>query len=128
MTREEVERTRIGVAAWLRGDFAPETWWAPDIEFYVAPEDPDSGRVFRGRVEVGEFLTEWLGSLGEVRFELEDVLEGEGGVVACYRTFFPDAHTGIPSFHVITFDDGMVKTIRTFFERGQALGAAGIAG
>jgi ketosteroid isomerase-like protein len=103
---------------------------APDVVWEDARQMPDA-RTYRGLDAVRRFLKSFERHWEEIRFEPEEIREGEDAVIACVRLVgrgrasgaAVDAHV----VHVWEMRDRKVLRVRTFFDREEAERAAGIA-
>ena len=125
---EEVRRNfeAIGERDWE----GAQTLLHPDIAWHDPPEVPDAA-VHRGREAVRRYWEEELfDSWSNWHLELEEIVRAADHILAVVRLHATARHTGIEQnielFQVFTYRDGLVVEQRAFFDRGQALDAAGI--
>jgi ketosteroid isomerase-like protein len=100
----------------------------PDVE-WIAPED---GVTYRGRTGVRHRLEEWLESFDVYRYEVHRIIDCGGDEVLVEATEVGrGASSGaeVRSTHcaLLTFRDGMVVRIREYYDKGEALEAAGLS-
>jgi len=127
MSQENVELVRRCVSSWIRRDLDPEEFWAEDIEWHAAPEEPDArGPVLRGRQSVYETVTDWFEQFGPSDIEVDEFLDCGNGVLVCARIRLEGTEAWLPGFHLYTVAEGKVRSVRVFLRRDQALEAAGL--
>ena len=100
----------------------------PEVEWSV----PEDGTTYRGRDGIRQRLEEWLDSFGEYRYEVQRIIDCGGDdvlVVGC------DVGTGATSgaevravdYELLTIRNGLIVSIRAFYDEGKALAAAGLS-
>jgi ketosteroid isomerase-like protein len=99
----------------------------PEVE-WTAPED---GAIYRGREGVRRRLEEWLESFDCFRYEVEAVVDCGGDEVLVEATevgrgAISGAEARSTNYQVLTIRHGMITRIREFYDRGNALAAAGL--
>ena len=123
MSSELMERARVGLEAWQRGDVdALEPLLDPSVELtWWEPGEWDC----HGRDEVLALLRE-RAEEGAMRAEVELVDAGEDALVVARRATVQDGpEAGFRPATLITFRDGRVVSMRQFRHREEALAAAG---
>lgn len=127
--------TQLGFAALNRGDFESSfLLYHPDVEFITPPRLAGLGfdPVFRGRAGRILFQERWTAEWGEMRFEPDEVLDlGDrllflGGV----RGAGLSSGAGFDSDNwaaLFTVSAGAIVREEPFFDRREALAAAGLA-
>jgi ketosteroid isomerase-like protein len=102
----------------------------PDFEFHEPPEQPGA-TVFRGPEAASKGWARWAEAWTEQRSELKDVHElGDGRVLVANRNRLL-GRNGIrveqDSWNVFTFRDGKVLRWESYWDRANALEAAGLS-
>lgn len=131
MSRESVEVLRRCYEAWNRGDWDEVLAFAhPEIEWHTPREDPDWGS-FRGHDGLRRFWTEWAEAVGRLRFEPEEFIDAGDHVVVVTRRRGRGIQSGLEIedrvIQVVTMRDGMGTRVREFYDRAEALAAAGLS-
>jgi ketosteroid isomerase-like protein len=132
MSEEHVELARQYYEAWnAQGQRATEHWRNSAIEFYDPPNFPDADRhigeaAFRERIE--SFIE--VGWDGQCR--VQEYLDAGDEVVVAWRAMGRSPHGGglpvdLTIVHVVLFEDGKIRRIRSYLSREQALEAAGLS-
>ena len=123
---------REGFEAWNGGDrsFVLEHF-SPDVVWVTPPDDPDQD-VFRGHGAVVRFWDEWKAAVGQLRFEVQELLEADNRVLAVVKRSGVGRQSGLEVSDVVCqvflFDqDGKCSLVREFYDREAALAAAGMA-
>jgi ketosteroid isomerase-like protein len=130
MSQENVEAVRKGVEAWLRGDRAAAlSYWDGEIEWVAPPDDPDRVVVV-GPEAAAEALASWMSTWEQYRYELIELIDAGDSVVQVGRQVMAarGAEVGSDLFFVWTFRDRRAVRMRMFYDRRQALEAAGLPG
>jgi ketosteroid isomerase-like protein len=99
----------------------------PDVE-WSAPED---GTIYRGREGVRRRLEEWLASFDEYRLETERIIDCGGDQVLAEGTEVgrgatSGAEVRSTNYQLLTFRDGLIVRICEYYQRANALEAAGL--
>jgi ketosteroid isomerase-like protein len=122
---------REGYEAWNVGDrsFVLEHL-SPDVVWVTPPNDPDHD-VYRGHAAITGFWDQWRASVGQLRFEVEDMAEEGGRVLAVVKRSGVGRQSGLEVSdtvcQVFFFDeDGKCSLVREFYDRKAAFVAAGI--
>jgi ketosteroid isomerase-like protein len=102
----------------------------PEAEWYPQREDPDS-TPRKGLDEILDYLEQWFEAWDEFRMEPESLIDAGDKVVACAhetgRGRGSGAEWGRESFYVITVRDGLILRAEGFYDRHEALEAAGLS-
>jgi ketosteroid isomerase-like protein len=135
MSEENVQVVRrIYDAAAGRDDVTPFEVYAEDIVF-----DVSNGRralfftkpVYQGHEGVRQFWREALSAFGEVKFEVEELIDAGDQVLAVIREREVGRASRVPvettHLAVYTLADGKVTQMQLFDDRQQALEAAGLS-
>jgi ketosteroid isomerase-like protein len=131
MSQENVELVRRSVAALAVGDWQGifDTW-DPQIEWHFEREAVISG-VHRGRDQVraalSSFVTEWE----DFTVEIEKLIEADDERVVLFAHLTGRGRgSGLPldfrEANIFTIREGRIVTVKEFFDREQALQAAGL--
>ena len=124
---------QIVVDAYARfnaGEQRPELWfWHEDAEYHAAREDPDSA-VHRGIDAVRGQFASWLEAYPDLKVEVLDAQANGEMVLLWVRFVGHGAASGIPLemelAHLYTMRDGRAAKVIEYFDRGEALEAAGL--
>jgi ketosteroid isomerase-like protein len=103
----------------------------PDIEWIDDPSRAD-GATHHGRDGVREALERWLESIDEYRFEVQRIVDcGDARVLVVGREFGRGAKSGAEistvNYELLTFRDGKIVRYQEFYDRAEALEAAGLS-
>ena len=120
---------RRGYEAWNAGD---RSWvlehLSPDVEWITPPDDPDHGR-YVGHDAVIEFWDQWRSAVGQLEFEIRELIEAPPHVLVITRRSGTGIQSGLPVSdeicQVFTFDDGLCVRVQEFYDRTAAMQAAG---
>jgi len=120
---------RRGYEAWNSGD---RTWvlehLSPDVEWVTPPDDPDSGR-YHGHDEVIAFWDQWRSAVGQLEFEIRELVEAPPHVLVITKRSGIGIQSGLAVSdeicQVFTFDDGLCIRVQEFYDRAAAMRAAG---
>jgi ketosteroid isomerase-like protein len=136
MSQQSLEERNVrfvldGYARFNAGERVPELWFfTPDAEFHAAREDPDSA-VHRGLDAVRRQYAAWVESYPDLTVEPLEA-RGSGDKVFLWVRF--NGHGGgsgaaveMELSHVLTMRDGRAACIAEYFDRAEALEAAGLA-
>ena len=131
MSQENVEIVRRGYEAFDRGDIQTVlSLMDPEIEARVDPSLPD-WEPYYGREALMSFLQAWLEPWETYRIEIDDLIDVGERVLVVVREFGRRKDTEFEleqrSYHVWTLKNGKVVRHDSFFERSDALEAAGLA-
>jgi uncharacterized protein len=125
VVQQGYQHFNTGDLGWVFAHLDPEIVWED------AKQMPDA-RVYRGLDEVRHFLQSFERHWEELRFELEELREAEGAVLAFVRLVGRGKASGAEVdarvVHLWEMRDLKVLRIRTFFDREEAASAAGASG
>jgi ketosteroid isomerase-like protein len=133
MSQENLELVRRGFEAFNRGGRespASDAMLAPDVVWEVAIGVADFDGVCRGRTSVRRFWRTFMAELGDMRIEVEELVDCEEASSASPALVSRGRHSGaIPAgqrtFPVFTVADGLIVRYQLFARREPALDAAG---
>ena len=132
MSQENVEVVRAAYEAFERGDLdAVSELHDPAIEWQTSVEDPDAA-THRGRVAVRRYFEEYMGTFPGFRAELEECVAAPHGRVFTTTRYTGQARVSRMDMDwrqsvVYTVESGMIVRGEEYFDRGQALEAAGLS-
>ena len=131
MSEELVEKVRRALDAWNRGDV--DAWLDaahPEIEWIseIAVRLEGSERVYRGLAEMRDYWADWHATW-HVRIEISETFDLGEKVVAVADVSTRGGASGIglerQVAYVFEFEDGRARRVRSYFDRQEALNAAG---
>ena len=131
MSERRVQLVRQGFDAWNEGD---PSWvlkhMSPQVEWVTPPTDPYAG-TYRGHEGVEEFWTRWRTAVGELRFDVDELIDAGDQVVVIARRSAYNPTTGLQISdaiaQVFTFDPADVCVrVEEYHGREAALRAAGV--
>jgi ketosteroid isomerase-like protein len=126
--RENEDLVRSGYE-WFNREREPPPTWLPDGEFVNAREDPDHA-VHRGIDAIRAQHQGWFDAYPDLHAEPVEV-RANGDVVFVWARFTGHgADGGVPMemelAHVVTVEEGRTRRIEEYFDREEALRAAGL--
>ena len=130
MSEENVKFVLDGYARFNAGEKVPELWFfTPDAEFHAAREDPDSA-IHRGLDAVAAQYARWVEAYPDLTVEPLEA-RGKGDKVFLWVRFSghgegSGAAVEMELAHVITMRSGRAERIVEYFDRKEALEAAGL--
>jgi ketosteroid isomerase-like protein len=121
------------VEIWDRALDAPASlvreYYHADAEWYVAREDPDS-TVHSGVAAIAEHHERWIDSYPDLKLERLEAKANGDQVFAWVRVVGHGAGSGLAVdmdlAHVVTFRDGKIARVDVYYDRSEALKAAGL--
>ena len=132
MSRENVVVVRRCTDAWNRGDVdAWLQWCHPEIEWFsaIAGRVEGTETVYRGPAGMRRFWEEWH-SVWDLTIEVSEIRDLGDTVLALGRIRTRGAASGIDLAsaigYVFEFDSGLIRKIRAYLDREQALEAVGL--
>ena len=131
MSQENVRFVRDGYARFNGGEREAGLWfWHPDGEYHAAREDPDSA-VHRGIDAIRRQYERWVEAYPDLTVEPLEARESGDKVFLWVRFSGHGSKSGIPMEmelgHVITMRDGRVSRTVEYFDKAEALEAAGLS-
>lgn len=133
MSQENVELARRGYEALNEGGLERITEFLdPDIEWEISSVAPNAG-TYRGLHAVRALIEDWLGAFDELRIEPEEFIDvNPEQVVVVVRDRGRIKGSGLRVdhgfAHVWTLRRGKLARFQSFFDKQQALDAAGATG
>ena len=127
---ENVKFVLDGYARFNAGERVPGLWFfTPDAEYHAAREDPDHA-IHRGIDAVRQQFARWVESYPDLTVEPLEA-KGNGDKVFLWVRFSGHGEgSGVPVdmklAHVITIRDGKAARTVEYFDRAEALEAAGL--
>ena len=130
MSQENVKFVLDGYARFNAGEKVPELWFfTPDAEFHAAREDPDSA-VHRGLEAVRAQYARWVDAYPDLTVDPVEAKDAGDSVFLWVQFSGHGEGSGAPVemelAHVLTMRNGKVARIAEYFERAEALEAAGL--
>jgi ketosteroid isomerase-like protein len=131
MSEENVEIVRRAYAAWDREDREPAlAFFADDVVWTPAREDPDP-QPHRGREGVRQFWGQWEELFDNMRIDTEELIVVGDRVVSRLHVTGSGKGSGIDVdqrvYQVTGFRDGLIVRVDEFYDRAEALEAAGLS-
>jgi ketosteroid isomerase-like protein len=131
MSEENVEILRRNYAQWAKGDLSADCL-DPDIEYWrIGAETPDMEGRWRGLDEVWAAMLGYVRAFSDLRIEAERIIDlGGDRVLVLSRQTARGKQSGVPIDHkfgdLFTMRDGKVVRFATYWNRAEALEAAGL--
>jgi ketosteroid isomerase-like protein len=130
MSQENVETVRRFYIAWNNDDRKPAlAFFADDVVWTPAREDPDPAP-HRGREGVRTFWAQWEELFDDIRIDAEELIEVGDRVVSRLHVTGSGKGSGIDVdqrvYQVTEFRDGLIVRVDEFYDRAEALEAAGL--
>ena len=130
MSRENVDSVLDAYRRFNAGETRPELWfWHEDAEYHVSREDPDSS-VRRGIDGIREQFASWIEAYPDLKVEPLEARDAGDVVFIWVRFSGHGGESGMPMemelAHVITMRDGRADRLEEYFDRAEALKAAGL--
>ncbi len=125
MSAELVQLVEKGYEAWNAGD---RSWvlehMSEDVAWVTPPEDPDPG-TYRGHEGVEQYWAQWRAAVGQLSFEIEEMLDEGDAVVVVARRQGRGEHSGLQVadqvIQVFYFDGDKCTEVREYYDRERAL-------
>lgn len=130
MSQENVEIARRFYTAWNAENREPAlAFFADDVVWTPAREDPDPAP-HRGRAGVREFWAQWEELFDDIRIEAEELIEAGDRIVSRLHVTGSGKGSGIDVdqrvYQVVGFRSGSIWRVDEFYDRAEALEAAGL--
>jgi ketosteroid isomerase-like protein len=115
---------RMQAEAFNNGDLEAYTaTLAENVEWAIAREHP-AARTLHGREEVRSYLEDWRESLGDMSFELDEIIEGDASVLTLGRIRGTGAGSGaevvVPLGYLGHVRNGIVYRVEEFLDPEEA--------
>jgi ketosteroid isomerase-like protein len=114
---------------WFNREKAPPPTWLPDGEYINAREDPDHA-TYRGIDAIRRQHQGWVDAYPDLRVEPLEIIVNGDRVFVWTRFTGHGADSGaameMELAHVVTLEDDRTRRIEEFFNRSEALEAAGL--
>ena len=128
MSQSHIELIRSGYDAWNAGD---RRWvlehLSSEIEWATPGDDPDHG-VYRGHDEVIAFWDQWRAAVGQLRFEIVEIVEAGSNVLAITKRSGTGQHSGLSVSdevcQLFSFEGETCVRVQEFYDRETAVRAA----
>lgn len=125
MSSELVQLVQSGYEAWNRGD---RSWvldhMSPDVRWVTPPEDPDPG-TYTGYEGVEQYWAQWRAAVGQLSFEIEEMIDEGAAVVVVARRQGTGEHSGLQVsdrvIQVFVFEGDKCTEVREYYDREAAL-------
>ena len=131
MSRENVETVRRVFQRWASGDLAADCL-DPEIEYSrIGAQTPDMEGRWTGLDEMSRAVRDYLRPMSDLRIEAERIIDlGEDRVLVLSRHTARGKQSGVPIEHeigdLLTLRDGRIVRYDTYWNRAEALEAAGL--
>jgi ketosteroid isomerase-like protein len=125
MSRELVQLVQDGYAAWNAGD---RSWvlehMSEDIRWITPLEDPDPG-TYTGYRGVEQYWAQWRAAVGQLSFEIEEMIDEGQAIVVVARRQGTGEHSGLQVsdrvIQVFCFEGDKCTEVREYYDREAAL-------
>ena len=125
MSAELVQLVQNGYEAWNAGD---RSWvlehMSEDVRWVTPPEDPDPG-TYTGYQGVEQYWAQWRAAVGQLSFEIEEMLDEGQAVVVVARRQGTGEHSGLQVsdrvVQVFRFEGDKCTEVREYYDREAAL-------
>jgi ketosteroid isomerase-like protein len=134
MSEENVEATKLAVAALNRGDLEDlEELYAADAVLQDLQNAPDQRVTVEGGQAIRQTLNLWADAFDELRVDIEEYIDGPDAVVCAAHWQGQGKTSGISidvhQFDLYEFREGrVIRAVLGFRSRDEALDAAGLSG
>ena len=128
MSAERVDLVKQGFDAWNEGD---RSWvlehMSPEVEWVTPAEDPEPGH-YHGYEGVQQFWEQWAVAVGQLHFDVEELLDAGDHVIATVKRSGVGESSGLAVsdrvVQVFTFDGEKCVKVQEFYDKAKALKAA----
>ncbi len=104
-------------------------WWHADGEYVNSRKDPDHA-TYRGIDAIEKLFASWIEAYPDVRVRPIEARANGERVFVWVRFTGHGAASGMPlemeMAHVITLEDGLIRRLKEYFSRSEALEAVGL--
>lgn len=94
-----------------------------DAEWITPPEDPDPG-TYRGHDGIEKFWAQWRASVGQLNFEIEELIDAGRHVVVIARRSGRGEHSGLEVsdrvVQIFSFEGDKCVRVREYYDRDEA--------
>jgi ketosteroid isomerase-like protein len=128
MSAELVQLVQKGYEAWNNGD---RGWvldhMSPDVRWITPSDDPDPG-TYEGLPGVEQYWSQWRAAVGQLNFQIEEMIDAGQSVVVVARRQGRGEHSGLEIsdrvIQVFHFDENAKCTeVHEYYDRDAALSA-----
>jgi ketosteroid isomerase-like protein len=128
VSRELVQLVQQGYEAWNKGD---RGWVlehiSEDVRWITPEDDPDPG-TYEGHGGVEQYWAQWRAAVGQLNFQIEEILDAGQAVVVVARRQGRGEHSGLEIsdrvIQVFHFDeDAKCVEVHEYYDRNAALSA-----
>jgi ketosteroid isomerase-like protein len=128
MSAELVQLVQKGYEAWNNGD---RGWvldhMSPDVRWITPADDPDPG-TYEGLQGVEQYWSQWRAAVGQLNFQIEEMIDAGQSVVVVARRQGRGEHSGLEIsdrvIQVYHFDeDAKCTEVHEYYDRDAALSA-----
>lgn len=125
MSVELVELVEKGYEAWNSGD---RGWvlehMAEDVEWITPPDDPDPS-TYHGLEGVEKYWAQWRAAVGQLNFQVEEMIDAGNSVVVVARRQGRGEHSGLQIsdrvIQVFEFEGDKCIRVHEYYDRAAAL-------
>jgi ketosteroid isomerase-like protein len=125
MSEELVQLVKKGYDAWNSGD---RNWvldhMAEDVEWITPEGDPDPG-TYRGHEGIEQYWSQWRAAVGQLNFQIEEMIDAGESVVVVARRQGRGEHSGLEVsdrvIQVYEFEGDKCRRVREYYDRDAAL-------
>jgi ketosteroid isomerase-like protein len=125
MSAELVQLVEKGYEAWNSGD---RGWvldhMSEDVEWITPPDDPDPG-TYQGYEGVEQYWSQWRAAVGQLHFEVEEMMDAGNSVVVVARRQGRGEHSGLQVsdrvIQVFDFEGDKCVRVHEYYDRDAAL-------
>jgi uncharacterized protein len=127
MATDLVQLVEKGYEAWNSGD---RGWvldhMSEDIEWVTPSDDPDPG-TYRGYRGVEQYWAQWRAAVGQLNFQVEEMIDAGNAVVVVARREGRGEHSGLQVsdrvIQVFEFEGDKCVRVKEYYDRDAALSA-----
>jgi hypothetical protein len=125
MSEQLVQLVKQGYDAWNSGD---RGWvlehMSKDVEWITPPDDPDPG-TYRGHQGIEQYWAQWRAAVGQLNFQIEEMIDAGQSVVIVARRQGKGEHSGLEVsdrvIQVFEFEGQICRRVREYYDRDAAL-------
>ena len=133
MAEENVEILRRLYASWERGDMRTPDVWDVNVEVsWIGTETPGIAGEYRGVDELSAAMSRYLDALADLRIKAERIVDLDEDRVLVLALHTARGKTSGLGYELeigdlFTLRDGKIVRYVSYWDRAEALGAAGLA-